>query len=323
VSAATSQGQRRVVPHPNAAALVLALAGCSAVPAADADPDLVATPDGVPAARYEHAPFDPARALDTCKVFHHVLAPDGRVLTKGLGGDYPHHRGLFFGFHRVQCGAERFDFWHCDRGESQRHVAFADAAALGLGGAGWQVARIDWCAADGAPVIHETRAVRAAALAAHTTSLTVVSELRAAGARVRIGGDPQHSGHQFRALQQFAAPGAEPVRYLRPGGARAAADDVWTDCDWIAAVLPLPDGAVTVLRVEGRDNPRPARWSTRPYGRFGATFAYALEPGVPLRLCWTYVVMLGEADAAWCAATASRARAGSSTSLAADFSRRP
>ena len=60
------------------------------------------------------------------------------------------------------------------------------------------------------------------------------------------------------------------------------------------------EGDVTVLRVEGRNNPRPTVWSTRPYGRFGATFTTELQPGTPLPLSWTYVIALGARDTAWC-----------------------
>ncbi|MBK8096496.1 MAG: PmoA family protein [Planctomycetes bacterium] len=278
--------------------LPLVLLGCTASPEA-VDRDAVHTGERL-AARLVREPHDPARHLDTCKVFHHVFAPDGRLLTKGIGGDYEHHRGLFLGFNQVACGGRRWDFWHCRQGETQQCVDLVDGADLHLEGTGWQVAVIAWRDGNGQAIVRERRALRARALAPDVTVLDLVTELVATTSLVRLTGDPQHSGQQFRALQQFAEAGAEPVRYLRPANAQGGDDDIWRGCAWIAAVLPLPAGPVTVIRAEMAGNPLPVLWSTRPYGRFGATFTHDLQPGTPLRLRHRYVIALGERDAAWC-----------------------
>lgn len=259
----------------------------------------VATPSGRVVAVLQRPVYDPAHALETCKPFHHVHAPDGRLLTKGQGGEYPHHRALFLGWNKLQWRGTSYDFWHCRNGEAQRCTAAAPAGADG-----WQRTEVDWCAGTGEVVLHERRELRARDVAADAVVLDVRTELRAASDPVHLDGDPQHAGHQFRALQQFAEKGATPVRYVRPATAEGGVDDVWTGCRWIAAVLPFADGEVTVLRIEADGNPGPTRWSTRPYGRFGATFTTDLVAGTPLELHWTYVVALGARDAAWCERTA-------------------
>lgn len=286
--------------------LLLAITACHAVPpsTATADDVLAATRRAL---HYQHAPYDPANPRATCKVWHDAFAPDGRQISKGLGGEFEHHRGLFVGWNQVQCGERRFDFWHCNRGESQRHVTFVPPAELGLDG-DWQVAEVAWCDAEGRAIVNERRALHARAIDAATTAIEVVLELRTADQAVQLGGDPQHSGHQFRADNVFAAKDAAKVRYLRPPSAQAMPDDVWTGCDWIAAVLPFADGPVTVVRVEAAGNPGPVRWSTRDYGRFGATFAARLEPGRPLRLGYTYLVAVGELDGDACARLVAAAR---------------
>lgn len=283
--------------------LVLLFTACTAVTSPEHAPNVVATPLGLVVATLESAAHDPAHQDATCKVFHHVFARDGTLLTKGPGGEYPHHRGLFVGWNQMLWHGARYDFWHCRNGETQQFQSFVPPADLGLD-ATWQVAAIDWRTGKGEGVIAERRALRASEIADDATVLDLVIELRATDGPVRLAGDPQHSGQQFRALKQFAEKDAAPVRYVRPAGAAGGKDDVWTACDWIAAVLPMPGGPVTVLRIEGRDNPKPCTWSTRPYGRFGATFAHELQPGTPLRVSFTYVIALGERDAAWCAATA-------------------
>lgn len=277
--------------------LSLLLTACASAPPAAH----VATPDGVLIAKLEGNVYDAAAHADTCKPYHAVFTADGRLLSKGLGGTYPHHRGLFVGWNQVQQGAERFDFWHCNRGESQRLRALLTPAEHGRG-SDWQVAAIDWTSAAGKVVLQEQRALRARELETGVTAIEVELTLSAVDGEVRLDGDPQHAGCQFRALQQFADRPEPAIRYLRPSTATGGKDDIWTGCGWIAAVLPLSPTPVTVLRCEGTGNPE-AIWSTRPYGRFGAMCRATLAPGNPLQLRYVYVVADGERDAAWCAGT--------------------
>jgi hypothetical protein len=237
------------------------------------------------------AGFDAQRFADTCKVWHHLYAPDGRLLSKGLGGDYPHHRGLFLGWNAVRVGGERFDFWHCSHGESEQLVGLTN------GGSG-QDAAIEWRTGSGRVLLREHRRLAATAKGADLTLLDEDIELTACTA-LRLDGDPQHSGCQFRALQQFAEPGT-PVHYLRPASAKGGADDIWTDCTWIAAVLPFADRPVTIVRIEAKGNPAPVRWSTRSYGRFGATCTADLAADGVLRLGYRWAIALGELDVATC-----------------------
>lgn len=299
--------------RPLAFSLMLAAAGSAAAQSAPR-PDDVRTPDGKVVATIVRVPHDPERHQETSKVFHHVFAPDGRRLTKGPGGDFGHHRGLFIGWNRTRFAGARHDFWHCGGGESQRFAGF-DADEAERLGAGWQVARVDWCTADGDVALAESRALRARAIADDVTAVDVLVFLRANNGAVKLAGDPQHAGHQFRALQRFAEKDGPKVRYVRPASAKAHGNDVWTECAWIAAVLPLPDGPVTVLRVEDPRNGEPEawkpKWSTRDYGRFGATFTHEIADGGHLGVAWTWILALGERDAAWCE------RAAATQSLAA------
>lgn len=288
-----------------ATGLALQVAGCQSGPRPQREE--VRTDQGL-AALYVWSTYDPEKHRETCKVWHEVYAPDGRLLTKGLGGEFEHHRGLFFGHNQVRSDKRSFDFWHCQGGVSQRHMGFVDPETIdGLEG-NWQVAQVDWCDADGKAIVRELRGLTAVAESPDRTRIEVVIELNAVGGKVRLGGDPQHSGHQFRALNAFARPNAEPLRYVRPASASGGTNDVWTDCDWIAGVLPLPDGPVTVIRVEKPGNPAPVRWSTRPYGRFGATFSCVLIPDQPLRISYSYIIATGELTAERCQQLANAAR---------------
>jgi hypothetical protein len=238
------------------------------------------------------AGFDPQHFADTCKVWHHVYAPDGRLLSKGLGGDYPHHRGLFLGWNNVRTGNERFDFWHCRNGESERLVALTNDG-------GWQDATIEWRTGRGDVLLREHRRLAASAAGPNLVLLDETSQLTACRS-LRLDGDPQHAGCQFRALQRFAEPGAPPVRYLRPASAKGGADDIWTGCSWIAAVLPFADRPVTIVRIEAPTNPAATRWSTRSYGRFGAMCTADLVADAVLQLGYRWAIAVGELDVATC-----------------------
>lgn len=253
--------------------------------------------DGQALAEFVHPTYDAAAHAATCKPWHRIHAPDGRLLTKDLGGEFEHHRGLFVGWNQVRWRGQRLDFWHCRAGETQRCVDVAP------GPDGGQVAHIDWRTGNGELVLRERRTLRLWLRTDDAYGLELAHEFTAE-LDVVLAGDPQHAGQQFRALQAFAEPGAPPVRYLRAAGAEPHGDDVWTGCAWIAALLPLPAGPVTVLRIEGGGNPQPATWSTRAYGRFGATFTTAIAAGGTLRVASHYVIANGARTEAWCAATA-------------------
>jgi hypothetical protein len=274
----------------------LLLSGCHTVPEASAPAP--ATAFGL---RYEHA-FRADDREATFKVFHHLLRPDGTLLTKGPGGTHPHHRGVFLGFNKVQVGdGPTLDFWQCRNGETQRHDGFVPPAELGLAPE-WTVAAITWRDAQDRVVLRERRAWRCRAAGADATIVEFVSELFAEHAPLRLGLDPHHAGFHVRVRDEFAAAGGPQVRYLRPPGAVDRGDDTWDGCAWAAAIVPFTEGPVTIVHADAAANPRPNRYSTRPYGRLGSTFATVLQPGVPLRLAYELAIAHGERDAAWCAA---------------------
>jgi hypothetical protein len=289
---------------PRSLVVLSVVAACTSLP--PPLPGDVLTANGKVVARLMHPDYDASAPAATCRPWHQVLGLDGRLLTKDLGGDFEHHRGLFLGWNRVECGARRFDFWHCNKGESQRVAGISTEANALAGSGGEQVVTIEWTGADGISVMREERRLSAQTLADAAYCLRVTSELRAIGDDVRLDGDAHHAGCHFRAVQTFAEKGADKLTYVLPGTAKGGEDDLWTDCEWIAAVLPFEKGPVTVLRVEGPSNP-PATWSARPYGRFGAMGSATVTATRPLRLEWVYCVAAGVRDAAWCGATAAAA----------------
>ena len=54
----------------------------------------------------------PARANETYKPYLRIVDPaNGQPITKGPGGTYTHHRGIFFGWMRIGFGQQKLDLW--------------------------------------------------------------------------------------------------------------------------------------------------------------------------------------------------------------------
>ena len=265
---------------------------------------------GAPATTFFHRDHDPKRHHDTCKVFHHVRALDGTLLTKGNGGMFQHHKGLFIGWNRTKWNGQRFDFWHMPKQELQVFRGFLPHDAMNMA-EGAQVCAIEWITPAGEVVIAERRGLQITEQRADSYTLHLRSELRAPNGKVRLAGDPQHSGQQLRSPQAFAPADATKVAYVRPDDARGHGNDVWTECEWIAAIQRHGADSYTILRVEGAGNRGETKWSTRDYGRFGATRAVDVTAAQPLVLDQYYVIADGARDAAWCAARAAAIRAAS------------
>jgi hypothetical protein len=238
-----------------------------------------------PVMRYMYEAIDrssPERIGETYKVFHHVYDPAGsRYVTKGPGGLFPHHRGLFFGFNRISYGDQKADIWHCRNGEQQAHTEFlAEEAGPVLGR---QQLAIDWHGQDNNIFAKEKRE-----LTAYNTPGGVMIEFATAltsqVGKVRLDGDPQHAGFQFRGSQDIPDKTKELTYYLRPDGKgepgkfrnwSAKKDESGQNLNhinlpWLALNFVLDDKHYTCCYIDHPNNPKPARYSERDYGRFGS-----------------------------------------------------
>ncbi|MEX2316797.1 MAG: DUF6807 family protein [Pirellulales bacterium] len=273
-----------------------------------------------PVIRYVCPKFDDSskrRRDETYKPFHHVFSPDGGVqLTKGdPGGLYPHHRGLFYGFNQVTYGdGLRCDVWHCTDGAHQSHQRVirqhADAES------GGHVVAIDWHGRRGEVFAHEQRGItvrrRANGLEIDFDSHVETSD----GKPIHLDGDPQHAGFHFRAAQEVAAKTTKETYFVRTDG-KGALDETrnWDaasrnaamngQCEnrpWLAMCIVLEGTRYTVLYIDHPDNPKPARYSERDYGRFGSYFVTDVTKDKPLDVKYRVWVQEGEMTVDQCAA---------------------
>ena len=259
---------------------------------------------GKPVLRYEMPVYDDSteeNRVKTYKPFHHVLDPvTGIRLTKGDGGQFTHHRGIFFGYSKIAHGPEKktsSDCWHCAGKARQQHRELLGQEAGGIEGR--QRVAIDWIGSDAAKVLGETRELEAIPVPGGTI-IEFSSRLEADGP-VFLAGDPQHAGVHFRAPQEVHDLTPGETYYLRPGVKAKPGefrnwpeDKTYVNAPWHAASFVVGGQRYTVLRVNRPANPGEARMSERNYARFGSYFEYDLAPGRPLEVGYRWWVQPGE-----------------------------
>lgn len=262
------------------------------------------TYDGKPVLRYMFA-YDtstPEKTTETFKVFHHVFGMgEGKpLLTNGAGGLFPHHRGMYVGWNKTSWEGGVGDFWHCTNGTHQRHVKFVKQDADAKHGEMTSI--IHWNAADGKPVIVETRTVSVKPYLVdqgkYGWQIDWTSKLESQRGEIALDGDRQHAGFQFRAANSVAEKNS--ATYIRPANfpdqpAAFEVDDrsdpdKHADLGWLAMQIPMEGQTYTVGYLEDPSLPKPSRYSERPYGRFGAFFKTTLKPDAPLTLRYRVIV---------------------------------
>jgi hypothetical protein len=259
-----------------------------------------------PVLKYVYEALDassPERRELTYKVFHHVFDPTGTFLvTKGAGGLYPHHRGLFFGFNRISYGSQQADTWHCHHGESQTHESFRSMEAGPV--LGRHRVAIDWRGRNGQVFAKEERELTGYNIPGGTL-IEFASRLKSVVGPVRLDGDPQHAGFQFRGAQEIAELTKDQTYYLRPDGKdrpgsfrnwTPEADQVHVDLPWNAQSFVVHGQRLTCCYFDRPENPKSARFSERDYGRFGSYFEFDLTNERPLEVNYRIWLQAGEMD---------------------------
>lgn len=284
---------------------------------ADAEGDRpVLTFDGKPVLAYVRPKFDPtatppkkaAMENPTIKVYHHMFDETGKVqLTNGPQGQFPHHRGIFFGFNNISYDGKRADVWHCKTGESEQHDGFVSREAGPVFGS--HTVKVAWNGQDGKPFASELRYL--AVYQAGTGRLVEFrSVLYTNLDRVRLDGDPQHAGFHFRANVEVEKTKAETY-FLSPAGKGEKGKEAnWepkgkqgpVNRPWTAMSFVVGGKRYTCVYLDHPDNPKEARQSERAYGRVGTYFEYDLTKAKPLAVKYRLWVQEGEVTAEQCAA---------------------
>jgi len=230
--------------------------------------------------------------FDTAKVFYHVVGPDGKqTITKGPGGKFPHHRGIFIGWNKIKHNGKNHDLWHV-KNTTQKHVSFIKQEAVA--GQTSVISNIDWVGTEGKAVLKETRSATVHHDAGVAYALIdLVSMLTAAHGDVELNGDPEHAGVQFRPSQKVAE--NKSAKYVFP--IDDAKGKKYAGLDWAAETFEIDGQKWTVQHMSHPSNPDDnARWSAyRDYGRFGEFPVIKIPDGETVTLRYRFLITQGEA----------------------------
>ena len=240
--------------------------------------------------------------VQTYKPFHHVYdSRSGIRLTKGDGGQYTHHRGIFFGYNKIGHGTDSkmvSDTWHCKDKARQEHREVLEQIAGPIEAR--QCVRIEWTGGDASLLASETRELDIVPLSAGTM-IDFSSRLVTLAGPMRLEGDPQHAGVHFRAAQEVAETTKTQTYYLRPGVKAEPGefrnwpeDKTFINAAWHAAIFVVGGQRYSVLRINTQRNPGEARMSERDYARFGSYFEFELLPEKPLEVFYRWWIQPGE-----------------------------
>jgi hypothetical protein len=252
-----------------------------------------------PVLRYHYRAYDESSEASrdqTYKVFHHLFSPKGDLLTtNGLPNDpgihSPHHRGIFYAFNRIRYGnGKTADLWHCTNGAHLSHDRFLAGEAGPV--LGRHRLALSWYGQDGQAFAREERELTVYNVSGGQL-VEFASRLSTAAGPVKLDGDPQHAGIQFRAANEVFARTSDQTVFVRPDGiGKPGETRNWdpatrkgpVNLAWNAMSFVLRSQRYTVVYLDHPKNPREARHSERAYGRFGSYFEYTLDRDTPLRV---------------------------------------
>jgi hypothetical protein len=260
--------------------------------------------DDRPVLRYMYHPLDEStkeRREATFKVFHHLYDPAGKRLVTNGGptGIYPHHRGIFFGFNKINYGdGKKADTWHCTDDAAQTHEKMLSSEAGPV--LGRHRVLIAWHGVGKEVFATEERELTVYNVPGGQL-VEFTSELRSAKGTVKLDGDPQHAGFHFRADDEVAQHDAKVQKkeaepetiFIRPDGVGKPGDTRnWdpktkqgpVDLSWNAMSFVLGGQRYTVAYLDKPTNPKEARFSERAYGRIGSYFEYEVAEKKPLKV---------------------------------------
>jgi hypothetical protein len=271
-----------------------------------------------PVLRYVYRGFDDStkeKREETFKVYHHLYDPAGKaIITKGPGGLYTHHRGLFYGF-KATYGDKKItaDTWHCPppsgdpkKPSLEAHLAHEKMLSGETGPVlGRHRVQIGWHGRDKERFAAEEREltvynVPGGLLVEFASKLTPVK------GTVKLDGDPQHAGFHFRASDEVAVAAKAKksgTYFLRPDGkGEVETERSWdpktkegpVNLPWNAMSFVVGGKRYTAAYLDRPANPKEARYSERTYGRFGSYFVAECSDAKPLTVAYRLWLQEGE-----------------------------
>ena len=251
------------------------------------------------------------------KPFLHILGRDGELLTNpGVdengkdAGKYPHHRGIYIGWNKIESDLGNRDLWHLNKGE---WITVKEVKTSTTDNGAKLVATIEWLASqkdDSASqlLISETRTLSISRIADGATQVDAHFSLKAAR-DLRLNGDLQHAGIHFRANTSVANR-EKDTSYLsdpadkstkgpdwQPGGKSKKDENIKRgQLKWARLLFPIGDNWYSAMEMNSPKNPS-AELSWRSYGRFGFFFKKDLTKDETLEIDYRFIITPEKAPA--------------------------
>lgn len=241
--------------------------------------------------RYMYGRDKTTKALDfdTAKTYLHVFDAEGKEpITKGPGGELPHHRGIYIGWNKLVVNGQTDDLWHM-KGSEQLHQKFVDEKVTDDSAS--ITSLVTWKGKSGATLLEEKRTMtfRKAPAPAYVL-VDFSSTLTAVSGEAKLDGDPEHAGLQYRPSD---AVNRGKTKFLFPKENADPTKDL--DYPWVVESYALGDKTYNVTYLNHPENLTSTRFSAyRNYGRFGAFFKGSIPKGESLTLKTRFVVSEGD-----------------------------
>jgi len=248
--------------------------------------------DGKIIARYMngHDVSTPERRLETYKPYLHVFDAAGTgPITKGAGGAFTHHRGIFLGWNKIGVGGKSYDRWHMAGGD-QVHGKFLKQEAGKDRATFTSLIRWQGATPETAILEDERTFTFLPAPAPGYALIDVASKLKAVAGETTLNGDPEHAGLHFRPADEVDK---TKTTYLYPVENANAHKDL--DYPWFGESYTLNEKRYSVVYLNHPGNPTGGRISAyRNYGRFGAFWTATLPADGTLDIRARFLVCEGE-----------------------------
>lgn len=237
---------------------------------------------------YEHDPSSDERHLATYKPYLHVFDAEGKApITKGPGGQFPHHRGIFIGWSKIGFGGKTYDRWHMKGGDIVHQKFSAKEVRDGVA---VFTSVTHWMDGNEKPFIEEERTFTITEGAHGGRALVdFQSKLSPVRGDIALKGDPEHAGIQYRPANEVDK---KLTKYVFPEGVTQVKGV--KDLPWVAENYTLKGQEYGVVHMNHPDNPKGTVHSAyRDYGRFGAFFEKDVKQGESLTVNYGFLIIDG------------------------------
>lgn len=247
--------------------------------------------DGKVVARYmyEHDTSTEERHHETYKPYLHVFDAEGKApITKGAGGQFTHHRGIFIGWNKIGFNGKEYDRWHMKGGDIV-HQKFTSKEVRD--GAAVVTSVTHWMDEEGEAFLEEARTMTVTEGAyGGRAFIDFQSKLTPLRGEVSLKGDPEHAGIQYRPANEVDK---KLTKYVFPGGVTKVKGV--KDLPWAAENYTLDGKQYGVVHLNHPTNPKGTVHSAyRDYGRFGAFFEKEIKQGESLTVNYGFLILDGE-----------------------------